>query len=64
MQIAWAGRESFLIDINRHLGKRFVAYGQTNLQEDLFGAADRHDIPVVTDAGTCSSRASLPAGRW
>ena len=26
MKIAWAGRESFLIDIQRHLGKRFVAY--------------------------------------
>ena len=41
MKIAWAGRDSFLIDIQRHLGKRFVAYGQTNLQEDLFAAVDR-----------------------
>jgi len=50
MKIAWAGRESFLIDIQRHLGKRFVAYGQTNLQEDLFAAADRHGTRVITQA--------------
>src|SRR5882757_1151481 len=50
MKIAWAGRESFLIDIQRHLGKRFVAYGQTNLQEDLFAAAERHGTRLVTEA--------------
>ena len=50
MKIAWAGRESFLIDIRRHLGKRFVAYGQTNLQEDLFNAADARGTTVLTEA--------------
>jgi p-hydroxybenzoate 3-monooxygenase len=50
MKIAWAGRDSFLIDIQRHLGKRFVAYGQTNLQEDLFAAVDRHGTRVITQA--------------
>jgi p-hydroxybenzoate 3-monooxygenase len=50
MKIAWAGRESFLIDIRRHLGKRFIAYGQTNLQEDLFAAAARHGTRLVTGA--------------
>jgi p-hydroxybenzoate 3-monooxygenase len=50
MWIVWAGRESFLIDIKRHLGKRFVAYGQTNLQEDLFAAADRRGAALVTEA--------------
>jgi p-hydroxybenzoate 3-monooxygenase len=50
MKIAWAGRESFLIDIQRHIGKRFVAYGQTNLQEDLFAAAERHGTRLVTEA--------------
>jgi p-hydroxybenzoate 3-monooxygenase len=47
--IVWGGRE-FLIDINRHLGKQFVAYGQTNLQEDLFAAADRRGAAPITDA--------------
>ena len=50
MKIAWAGRESFLIDIHQHLGKRFVAYGQTNLQEDLFAAADSGGTELLTEA--------------
>jgi p-hydroxybenzoate 3-monooxygenase len=50
MKIVWAGRESYFIDIRRHVGKRFVAYGQTNLQEDLFAAADRRGAQVITEA--------------
>jgi p-hydroxybenzoate 3-monooxygenase len=50
MKIVWAGRSSFFIDIKRHLGKQFVAYGQTNLQEDLFAAADRRGATIVTEA--------------
>ena len=47
--IVWGDRE-FLININRHLGKQFVAYGQTNLQEDLFAAADRRAAGLITEA--------------
>jgi p-hydroxybenzoate 3-monooxygenase len=50
MKIVWAGRESFFIDVYKHLGKRFMAYGQTNIQEDLFAAADRHDATVLCGA--------------
>ena len=50
VRIVWAGREGFLIDINRHCGKRFVAYGQTSLQEDLFAAADRRGAAIITEA--------------
>jgi p-hydroxybenzoate 3-monooxygenase len=50
MKIVWAGRESYLIDIHKHIGKRFVAYGQTNLQEDLYAAADRRGAQVVFEA--------------
>lgn len=50
MQIVWAGRESFLIDVRKHLGKRFMTYGQTNIQEDLFAAADRRHASVLTGA--------------
>ena len=49
-RIVWAGREGFLIDIHKHCGKRFVAYGQTNLQEDLFAAADRRNARIITEA--------------
>ncbi|MGH8725144.1 MAG: 4-hydroxybenzoate 3-monooxygenase [Burkholderiales bacterium] len=50
MKIVWAGRETYLIDIRKHVGKRFVAYGQTNLQEDLFAAADRRGAKLITEA--------------
>jgi p-hydroxybenzoate 3-monooxygenase len=50
VRIVWAGRDGFLIDINRHCGKRFVAYGQTSLQEDLFAAADRRGAQIITEA--------------
>jgi p-hydroxybenzoate 3-monooxygenase len=50
MKIVWAGRESFLINIREHLGKQFMAYGQTNIQEDLFTAADRRGAVVLTEA--------------
>jgi p-hydroxybenzoate 3-monooxygenase len=50
MKIVWAGRESYFIDIRKHVGKRFVAYGQTNLQEDLYAAADRRGAQVVFEA--------------
>ncbi len=51
MKIVWAGRESYFIDIRKHVGKRFVAYGQTNLQEDLFAAADQRGAQVIAEAG-------------
>src|SRR5690606_11006980 len=38
--IAYGGEHLFHFDIAKHTGSRFVAYGQTNLQEDLYAAAD------------------------
>jgi p-hydroxybenzoate 3-monooxygenase len=49
-RIVWAGRDSFFIDVYRHLGKRFLTYGQTNIQEDLFAAADRRGAQVLDEA--------------
>ena len=49
MKIVWAGRESFFIDVKKHLNKQFMAYGQTNIQEDLFLAADRRGSKVMTE---------------
>ncbi len=37
-----------MIDVRRHLGVRFVAYGQTAIQEDLYAAADRRGARIVT----------------
>ena len=49
MRIVWAGRDSFFIDAHRHTGKRFTTYGQTQIQEDLFAAADRRQAAVLTE---------------
>jgi p-hydroxybenzoate 3-monooxygenase len=49
MKIVWAGRDSFFIDCFKHLGKRFMAYGQTQIQEDLFAAADQRGATVLTE---------------
>ncbi|HVO46244.1 MAG TPA: 4-hydroxybenzoate 3-monooxygenase [Steroidobacteraceae bacterium] len=49
MRIVWAGREGFFIDVATCVGKRFMTYGQTSLQEDLFAAADRRAAQVLTD---------------
>jgi p-hydroxybenzoate 3-monooxygenase len=51
MQIVWAGRDGFFIDVARHVGKRFMTYGQTSLQHDLFDAADRRNATVLCEAG-------------
>ncbi len=50
MRIVWAGREGFFIDAKRHAGKGFVTYGQTNIQEDLYAAAERRGAVVVFEA--------------
>jgi p-hydroxybenzoate 3-monooxygenase len=50
MKIVWSGKEGFFIDVRRHVGKRFMAYGQTSIQEDLFAACDRRGGIVFTEA--------------
>ncbi|WHZ11121.1 MAG: P-hydroxybenzoate hydroxylase [Burkholderiaceae bacterium] len=50
MRVVWAGSEGFLIDIWKHLGRRFMTYGQTQIQQDLYAAADRRGQPVFDEA--------------
>ena len=49
-QIVWAGRESHTIDAWKHAGKRFMTYGQTSVQEDLYAAADRRAAALLCEA--------------
>ena len=49
-QLVWAGRDSFFIDCFKQAGKRFTTYGQTQVQEDLFAAADRRGATVLDEA--------------
>jgi len=51
MKIVWAGRDGLFIDVAKHVGKRFMTYGQTQIQEDLFNAADRRNATVLTEVG-------------
>jgi p-hydroxybenzoate 3-monooxygenase len=49
MRIVWAGRAGFFIDVAKHVGKHFITYGQTSIQQDLFAAADRRNAEVLTE---------------
>jgi p-hydroxybenzoate 3-monooxygenase len=48
--IVWAGRSRYFINCQRFVGKRFMTYGQTSIQEDLFAAADRRNAQVIDEA--------------
>ncbi len=50
MRIVWAGHAGFFIDVKRHVGKRFMQYGQTSIQEDLFAAADRRSALILDES--------------
>ncbi|MCS6997451.1 MAG: 4-hydroxybenzoate 3-monooxygenase [Casimicrobiaceae bacterium] len=39
VRIAFAGRASFFVDTWKSVGKRFMVYGQTEIQRDLYAAA-------------------------
>ncbi|MBL8376688.1 MAG: 4-hydroxybenzoate 3-monooxygenase [Burkholderiales bacterium] len=48
--IVWAGRDRYFIDAWKYVGKRFMTYGQTNIQEDLYAAADRRQARLINEA--------------
>jgi p-hydroxybenzoate 3-monooxygenase len=50
MKIVWAGRDGLFIDVKKHVGRQFMAYGQTNLQEDLLAAARRRNAAIIDEA--------------
>ncbi|HTT09949.1 MAG TPA: 4-hydroxybenzoate 3-monooxygenase [Burkholderiaceae bacterium] len=50
MRVVWAGDDGFFIDVKKHVGKRFMVYGQTNIQADLFAAADLRNAALLTEA--------------
>jgi p-hydroxybenzoate 3-monooxygenase len=49
MKVVWAGRDGFFIDVKTHAGKRFTTYGQTQIQQDLYAAADRRNAALLTE---------------
>lgn len=56
MKIVWAGRDGLFIDVKKHAGGRFMAYGQTSLQEDLFLSAEARGAQVVFEASDVQLR--------
>ena len=50
INIAWRGSEMLSIDSQRLIGRRMMAYGQTNIQEDLYEAADAAGNTIVFEA--------------
>jgi len=46
-KIAWEGHDPVFLDINSHIGSHFMSYGQTNIQEDLYAAAEARDAHMV-----------------
>ena len=50
INIAWRGQDVLSIDTNRLLGKQMMAYGQTKIQEDLYGAGDARGARMVFEA--------------
>jgi p-hydroxybenzoate 3-monooxygenase len=57
MRIVWSGRDGFFIDTAQHVGKRFMAYGQTALTEDLYEEATARGQRVVHEAENVSLHA-------
>ena len=50
INIAWRGAEVLSIDTAQRVGKRMMAWGQTEIQRDLYDAADAAGTPVVFEA--------------
>jgi p-hydroxybenzoate 3-monooxygenase len=49
VRFVWADSEGFFLDVEKLTGKPFTTYGQTEIQRDLFAAADRRKGAVVTN---------------
>jgi len=48
--IAWSGRGRFFIDTRKYAGRPMMAYGQTNITEDLYAARDAMGGVVIDEA--------------
>ena len=49
-RIAWAGRRQLFIDTRRYAGRHLMAYGQTQITEDLYAARDAMGGIVIDEA--------------
>ena len=50
IRIEWPGYDTFLIDGHRFTGKTMMAYGQTQITEDLYAAREKAAGQIVEEA--------------
>lgn len=50
INIAWRGTELLSIDTDERIGKKMMGYGQTEIQKDLYDAADARGATVIFEA--------------
>ena len=50
VNFAWSGHDLLSIDTMAHVGKRMMAYGQTDIQHDLYAAADASGGNIIFEA--------------
>lgn len=50
INMAWRGEDLLSIDTNKLLGKQMMAYGQTDVQQDLFDAAENGGTKIIFEA--------------
>ncbi|MEE8042500.1 MAG: FAD-dependent monooxygenase, partial [Pseudomonadales bacterium] len=48
--IVWSAKHRFLIDTRRYAGRPMMAYGQTNITEDLYAARDAAGGTIIEEA--------------
>lgn len=50
VKFAWGGTSEIEVEFQRLAGKPMIAYGQTKIQEDLYGAAKEFELDIVFEA--------------
>ncbi|MGH1502108.1 MAG: 4-hydroxybenzoate 3-monooxygenase [Acidimicrobiales bacterium] len=51
IKLGWQATKVLELDMRALAGKPMMAYGQTQVQEDLYAAADERGLPIVFEAG-------------
>ena len=49
-KIVWQNKDDFFIDTKKWTGRQMMAYGQTNITEDLYAARERDGASIITEA--------------
>ncbi len=64
INIAWRGSELLSIDTDERIGRKMMAYGQTEIQKDLYDAADERSAEVIFEAENVELHDVTSARPW